>query len=668
LYQKAIERRAVQIFHDDPFLKSPTNKWLGYRPVLGVIDTKWTPKHSINPKTVHKVVTKKYSEFAGDLRMNLSHHSSKIVEAIHTIISQENPAVTFHNNIKLGNSCCLSKINLKDGGSYYEFLFKKEPQLEGLINELKELDRLKLKLERLVCHVGPAPTFMKVDAIYQLDPYYHLNQEYKLGEDMKNKLFENYVNIGLNRGCARIFNAFDMCTLSGENRSKIIGTDYSDQDYYELINDIRKKGKLTIIKPAELNHRKILIQNIQNYLSKNNEIKDGDFLGGFLNNFINLLETENLAQKELGKHWNKLDQQINQEVSTLTQHLNVLKSNPHMKDKLYRLGDYSNLYQQEDIVNIDKEPKEKQGDLFKEATHKRYMRFEKNIKHYIFNFFRLTLAKIKNGSFDDFQTTELNEQWKELHQFKDNRKLFAEAFKIFSGLTNCLETIKGSQYNHFTYFNSCSLYKCILLIILNRIISVQPKSKNSSRSGLVVRKNDDTEEEISVDQEEGTQKDMDDQIRHFNLQKFSDQKIMILYVDIILNKIMREEDTFDHLTQDYMTIIADGAKEERNRKNLKLIAHLAAEGRKDFRKVIMDQKRLGLIDYEDFADILQKDIQAGEDQPAFDTDMQQLDDLNENPDVPGDVAEKKRQEKLMEYAIEEDEDTYVPGEDDDDDY
>jgi hypothetical protein len=206
------------------------------------------------------------------------------------------------------------------------------------------------------------------------------------------------------------------------------------------------------------------------------------------------------------------------------------------------------------------------------------------------------------------------------------------------------------------------------LIILNRIISVQPKSKNSSRSGLVVRKNDDTEEEISVDQEEGTQKDMDDQIRHFNLQKFSDQKIMILYVDIILNKIMREEDTFDHLTQDYMTIIADGAKEERNRKNLKLIAHLAAEGRKDFRKVIMDQKRLGLIDYEDFADILQKDIQAGEDQPAFDTDMQQLDDLNENPDVPGDVAEKKRQEKLMEYAIEEDEDTYVPGEDDDDDY
>jgi len=217
-----------------------------------------------------------------------------------------------------------------------------------------------------------------------------------------------------------------------------------------------------------------------------------------------------------------------------------------------------------------------------------------------------------------------------------------------------------------------------LLIILNRIISTQPKTKNSSKQGLVVRKNDEVEDAIDVDvdgitnninqkDDETTesQKDLDDQIRNFNLQKFSDQKIMILYVDIILNKIMKEEDTFDHLTQDYMTIVADGAKEERNRKNLKLIAHLAAEGRKDFRKVIMDQKRLGLIDYEDFADILQKDIQAGEDQPIFDRDMEILDELAENPDVPGDVIEKKRQDKLIDLEIEEEEYSYVAGEDDD---
>jgi hypothetical protein len=678
LYQRAIERRATQIFHDDPFLKNPTNNWLGYRPILGIIDTKWTPKHSINPKTVHKVITKKYDDFLCDLRMNLSHRSSKIFEAIHTIISQENPAVSFHNNIKLGNSCCLTKVKSNDGGSYYQFLFKKEPQLEGLIDELKALDILKLKLERRIGHVGPIPSFMKVDAVFQLDPYFHINQEYKLSEDMKRKLFETYVNIGLNRGLPRIFNAFDVCTLSGESRHEILGSEYNNQDYNLLIHDIRKKGKISVVKPAELNHKKILIQSLQNYLSKNNQIKDGDFLAVFLNGFISLLESEDLTQKDLGKHWTKLDQQINQEVSTLVQHLNVIKNNPHMKDKLYRLGDYSNLYQQEDIANIDKEPKEKQGDLFKEANHKRYMRFEKNIRHYIFNFFRLTLAKIKNGSFDDFQPSEMNEQWKDLQQFKNNRKLFNEVFKTFTGLTNCLETIKGSQYSHFTYFNSSSLYKCILLIILNRIISTQPKTKNSSKQGLVVRKNDEVEDAIDVDvdgitnninqkDDETTesQKDLDDQIRNFNLQKFSDQKIMILYVDIILNKIMKEEDTFDHLTQDYMTIVADGAKEERNRKNLKLIAHLAAEGRKDFRKVIMDQKRLGLIDYEDFADILQKDIQAGEDQPIFDRDMEILDELAENPDVPGDVIEKKRQDKLIDLEIEEEEYSYVAGEDDD---
>ena len=664
LYQKAIERRVTQIFHDDPFLNNSTNFWMEYRPSLGVLDTKWTPKHSLNPNSVHKVVTKKYDNFTGDLRMNLSHRAGKIFEAVHSIISQENPAVTFHNTIKLGNSCCLTKVKPNDGGSYYQYLFKKEPQLEGLVKELKKLDNLKLKLERLVGHVGPVPSFMKVDMIYQFDPYYHLNQEVKLGSDMKAKLFETFVDVGLNRGASRIFNPFGVCTLSGESKPEILGSDYSDQEYFDLIHDIRQKGSVSVVQPAELNHREILIQSLENYLGKNYEISEGDFLEGFISGFIKLLNQDGATQKDFGKHWNKLDQQINHEVATLAQHLDVLKKDTQMKEKLHRLGDYRNLYQQEDIVNIDKEPKEKQGELFKEATSKRYMRFEKNLKHYIFNFYRPTLAKIKNGAFGDYQNNDINEQWKELSQFKDNKKLFREAFRIFVGLTQGLEQIKGSQYNHFTYNNSSNLLKCIMLIILNRIIEAQPKKKNSTEFSFIVKKNDQDEAEMELDLE-NNQQNMDDQIRNFNLQKFTDQKVMILYVDIILGKIMREEDTFDHLTQDYMTIVADGAKEERNRKNLKLIAHLAAEGRKDLRKVIMDQKRLGLIDYEDFADILEKDIQAGEDQPIFDRDMEVLDQLAENPDVPGHLIEEKRNDKLLEYEIEENEYSYVAGEDDD---
>lgn len=662
LYNQTIEKKANQIFHDDPFLTNSTNFWMEYRPSLGVLDTKWTPKRSLNPSNIHKVVTKKYNEFLSDLRTNLNYKSTQLFDSISSIIGIENPAVTFHKTVKLGNSCCLTTIKPGDGGSYYQYLFKKEPNLEKLINELNGLDKLKIKLERQVGRVGPPPSFMKVDMIYQFDPYEYMNLETKLEPEMKTKLFETYVQFGINKGSPRIFNAFDICTLSGEDKSDILGTQRNDQDYNQLINDIRKKGEVSVVQPAKLNHRDILIQSIQNWMSKSSGIKPGDFLDTFLNKLINLLNEDEIKIKELNKHWNKLDQQINEEVSTLSQHLDILRKDSQIKEKLHRLGDYRNLYQQEDIANIDQAPKEQQGELFKEATNLRYMRFEKNLKHYIFNFFRPTLAKIKNNSFNNYQQGEINEQWKELIQFKENTKLFKNAFNIFKKLTTGLEPLKGSEYPHFTYNNSSSLFKCILLIILNRIIDVQSKKKTKTDFSFVI-KDELNEPELDLDLQEN--KNLDDELRNFNLQKFSDQKIMILYIDIILTKIMREEDTFDRLTQSYMTIVSDAAKEERNRKNLKLIAHLATEGRKDFRKVIMDQKRLGLIDYEDFADILEKDIQAGEDQPIFDRDMEILDQLANDPDVDGYLVEEKRQDKMIEYGIEEDEYSYVAGEEDD---
>ena len=67
-----------------------------------------------------------------------------------------------------------------------------------------------------------------------------------------------------------------------------------------------------------------------------------------------------------------------------------------------------------------------------------------------------------------------------------------------------------------------------------------------------------------------------------------------------VNPGAKEEDDFNQLTQSYMITVANRKLEERNRKNLKLITILAQDGKKDLRKVIMDQKRLGLIDYEDF--------------------------------------------------------------------
>jgi hypothetical protein len=53
-----------------------------------------------------------------------------------------------------------------------------------------------------------------------------------------------------------------VCTLSGQSKLEIQEKEYSDADYYDLLNTIHKKGKITTVKPVDLSHQKILTQNI----------------------------------------------------------------------------------------------------------------------------------------------------------------------------------------------------------------------------------------------------------------------------------------------------------------------------------------------------------------------------------------------------------------------
>jgi hypothetical protein len=200
-----------------------------------------------------------------------------------------------------------------------------------------------------------------------------------------------------------------------------------------------------------------------------------------------------------------------------------------------------------------------------------------------------------------------------------------------------------------------------MLIILNQMIEYKPEDKKEKNIQFTSKVGQEEITDLIVNYDEKSEED----IRNFNMKLFSDQKIIILYVYQIMERIFKEEDEFNQLTQNYMTIVNNRKQEERVRKNLNLIAILAQDGRKDLRRVILDQKRLGLIDYEDFEDILNQDIQAGEDKPLFDRDMELLDQLNDNDDVDGHIIEEKKKDKLIDYDVEEDEYSYVAGEDDD---
>jgi hypothetical protein len=686
-YKQAIEHKSNKIINDDPFNKSPTNIWVGYRPNMGVLDAGWNPRNQVSVDGVNKIVVSKFRDFMSDLRENMSHYGSKIFDLINNVISREQPAVMFHKEVRLGNSCCLTKINPDLETSYYDFICNKEPSVRVLIKTLGGLDKLKSKIERAIFRYGEPPTFMKVDVLPRIDPYYYVNQEYKLSSEMKNKLFLLYVDEGINKGLSRIFNYFDICTLSGNSKQEIQEKEYSDADYHSLLNDIHKKGKLTTIKPVDLSHQKIITQNIDNYMFKNaNGVKSSNFLSGFLSKLKDLINDQMPEEKkdiELEKHWSRLNQQITEEIETLYNHLSTIKKEPTLKNRLFKLGDYNKIYQEDDLMSIDKNKLEEKvnssfptsstssssddENMYRDANNKRYIRMEKNLKNYLFNFFRSSLAIIKNNAYDKYRSFDMNPQWKYLIYYRDYQELFGKIYDIFMNLTQDLDLFIGTGHKYFNYQNACLLFKCIMFIVLNQMIEYKP-DKQKGKNIQFTTKVDQEDIDMMVDLAQipnEVQKSEDDDIRNFNLKVFSDQKIIVLYIYQIIERIIKEEDEFNQLTQNYMTIVTTRKQEERVRKNLNLIAILAQDGRKDLRRVILDQKRLGLIDYEDFEDILNQDIQAGEDKPAFDRDMELLDELNENEDIDGHIIEEKRKQKMNDYDVDDDEYSYVAGEDDD---
>jgi hypothetical protein len=692
-YKIAIDRKSMQIINEDPFTKSPTNHWIGFRPNMGILDAGWNPSNPLSADKVNKIMVGKYTDFMKDLRENMSHYASKIFDAILGVISREHPAVMFHKETKLGNSCCLTQIKENISTSYYDYLYSKDPSIRILIKTLTGLDKLKNKINNTISY---PPTFMKVEGMKANDPYYYINQEFKLSQSMKNKLFMLYVDQGINRGAARIFNHFDICTLSGNSKQEIEAIEYTDNDYNDLLNAIHKKGKIITIKPIDLSHQKILTNNIDNYIKKNSGLKHSEFLNGFITKLKEIINTENtgknenVIEQELEKHWNKLNQQITEEIDTLVNHLSTIKKDPELKNRLFKLGDYNKIYQDDDLMIIEnkkhkseqkystsKELKNKinsQSDsdedgkinvdnesLYKNANNKRYIRMEKNLKNYLFNYFRTSLAIIKNNAFDKYRSFDMNTHWKYLVYYREYQELFNKIYTIFNDLTQDLDLFIGTNHKYFNYQSACLFFKCIMFIILNQMIEYKPekkKSKNIQFTSKVDQEDIDLIADFNKDKSE-------DDIRNFNLKVFSDQKIIIQYIYQIIEKIIKEENDFNQLTQEYMTIVTTRKQEERVRKNLNLIAILAQDGRKDLRRVILDQKRLGLIDYEDFEDILNEDIQAGEDKPAFDRDMELLDEMNENSDIDGHIIEEKKRQKMLDYDVADDEYSYIAGEDDD---
>ncbi len=667
-YNQAIERKVKDIAYEDPFAKNYTNFWIGFRPCMGVMDASVVPKHIINPSSVSKVVVNKYDLFMEDLRANLSHYSSKVFDNIHTIISRENPSVTFSKVVKLGNSCCLTQIKENASSSYFDFIFSKEPQMRDLVKTLSDLDYIKYKIEKRTGYVALPPTYMKVDSYYQIDPYYHTNQDFEMKPELKDKLFEMYVDNGINTGAPRSYNSFGVCTLSGQTKTEILNVEHNEGDFQQLVLNIQRKGKIESEKPIDLGYKRILSLNIDNYLNKNKLIEKTDFIHEFLTTLKKLINDEKGKEDEkdeedepkktkkvkpeydLEKHWSKLEQQLDLEIDTFVSHISSIRKDPDLKQKLFRMGDYAKIYQEE--VNNNENP-----DSFEEINMKRALRTEKNLKHYMFDFFRSSLAIIKNNAFDKYRSFDMNPQWKYLINYREYQSLFKRVFELFNNMTQDIDLFKGSMNSYFTYQNSNSLIKYIMFVILNKMISMQPEKKKSKQMQLLI-KADVEDIDLTMDEKEANS-------QMFNLKVFSDQKIILLYISQIIDKIVKEEEDFSQLTKTYMATVESRKLEERNRKNLNLIKILANDDRKDLRKVLADQKRLGLIDYEDYADILEKEIAAGEDVPAFDRDMELIDELNNMDDVDGHVIEEKKRQKLLDYEVEEDEYSYVAGEDDD---
>jgi hypothetical protein len=333
----------------------PLNIWNEFRPPLDSYD--------IKNKQVDAMSQAELKKTGGVDKRNIKNYLSlKLISEIDKKINKESVENFLFNPALLGNSCCLSTV--KDSVNYINFFTD--------VSSIKEIyTKLSFIFSNKSLNTDNNSIYKTHNSEIYTFPTFK-NNVFPSREDIESSeikgLFETYIPNGEFKGLKRIY--YDnRCIFTNQTRREIVNTDYSFEQYLELLKIIqnislenlqhyREENNLTLKlsseeennsnKPKSMSVEDDLneintLKNIIIILSKNDNLARDEYLNVFFENIRKQKDVEQI--KEL---WNDLSLQVQVIIDGISSRISDLTSTDVGKlvnENLKKLGELRDIFE-----------------------------------------------------------------------------------------------------------------------------------------------------------------------------------------------------------------------------------------------------------------------------------------------------------------------------------
>ena len=574
--------------------------------------------------------------------------SSKIVDGINNIISNQEIENIKYDPLPLGNSCCLSEIN--PNYTYYDFLNKNDisKNLQTYSTESRNMEYIGSKLYSSVNQmVRIEPSVYRIPLVSYKNFIFPTKKQIEKNSELVKNYFNNFVDAGYYRGIKRIYNEDNICTYTGKPLSTISSRAHSVEDFYNLLNKTHKinnPGVVPTIKPIVINddleqpkfneNTKFILKKIKKTLD-HKVLRENEYINDLVEKELDKILEKDSSDKI--KVWDILERTVKNCKDELLGKLgkNLDKNSIQtVKTIISNMESYDNLEIMDRKILEDVEGKLDENTLKEKLFEIKNKRLENQCIKYILNYlckyvFLLSnqnpeldnILNIHNDNdirlrksqktINDIKTKE----FEKLNKFRNKncRKLFKKVRPLLNGL-NSIKNIRGNHnirdyntynlkvlnYAHHSTFNSYNSYLLLKLIffhLLSTIIDVSTKGKESSAKVRLSKKS------ISLSND-----DDDDEINEFK-HGTSESIILSNYVLTIFQLIEKER----LFTNKYSQILAEKNIKTKNEENKDRNLHVMELLDLETRRLRNEMMKTGLKQYanlaKDFQEVINKEEQ-----------------------------------------------------------
>lgn len=613
LLNEALITKGNNIDNIIEFEEHYTNYWDSFKPRLHNLTIDWIPKKKLQGDEINNVNKQTIFNMLKVGKENADFYGLSLMKIINNIILNEDFMI---NTKSLGNTCCLESVFKKykkensggDNSYYQEYFRNSDTDYIKIEKELATITELKHKLNTFL----DANWYNILTAQLDKPSYPMLGVNFNATQEEIRSLYVKYIASGDNIGKPHIYNAYDVCILSGESKKEIEERDYNMKDYVNLMLAIRLNNTTKLLDENELESHSMINKNekyteeIFKYVINN--FDDSKILNDILTKLLEQIGKE--TKEESYKMWSLLSTQLQKDIDYFSDKF----TSDNVIGKFIN-GILTNLC---DFVNLNEEQKELDNNL-NTSNYKRYKKKEQELKK-LFNLLINSVSSIKNKKYINVTSkTQIKPVMQGLvFEFIKDHKLFGLIYDKIKPHQIIINKIIGHKNNkHLSSEHSSMIIHYIFIQSLLSILLIYEDKElrginmkiNKTSDNEIVSVNKDkfidfnkdndyidaSQEDIILDGQEYMGNNLIDKIeksRNINLNKIN----KFLYNFISYANTYQQ--LHDKLTLVEIKKIVAADKEKQQRKNLNVFRKLKfTEGLEDQYKLLLLQIKMKQIDY-----------------------------------------------------------------------